>query len=64
MRGVVRPTDEWGYKAVENRAEMHDLHATMLHPMGVDHTRSNFRFSGGDVRRTDVHGHIIHDIIG
>ena len=56
-------TDEWGYKAVENRAEMHDLHATMLHLMGVDHTRSTFRFSGRDMRLTDVHGHIIYDII-
>ena len=56
-------TDEWGYKAVENRAEMHDLHATMLHLLGVDHTRSTFRFSGRDMRLTDVHGHVIHDII-
>ena len=56
-------TDEWGYKAIENRAEMHDLHATMLHLMGVDHTRSTFRFSGRDMRLTDVHGHVIHDII-
>ena len=57
-------TDDWGYKAVEDRAEMHDLHATMLHLMGVDHTRSTFRFSGRDMRLTDVHGHVIHDIIG
>ncbi|MEW4565500.1 DUF1501 domain-containing protein [Bremerella sp. JC770] len=57
-------TDEWGYKAIENRAEMHDLHATMLHLMGVDHTRSTFRFSGRDMRLTDVHGHVIHDIVG
>ena len=57
-------TDEWGYKAVQNRAEMHDLHATMLHLMGVDHKRSTFRFSGRDMRLTDVHGHVIHDIVG
>lgn len=57
-------TDEWGYKAIENRAEVHDLHATMLHLMGVDHKRSTFRFSGRDMRLTDVHGHVIHDIIG
>lgn len=56
-------TDEWGYKAIENRVEMHDFHATMLHLMGVDHTRSTFRFSGRDMRLTDVHGHVIHDII-
>ncbi len=57
-------TDPWGYKAIENRAEMHDLHATMLHLMGVDHTRSTFRFSGRDMRLTDVHGQVLHDIIG
>jgi len=57
-------TDEFGYKAVENRVEMHDFHATMLHLMGVDHTRSTFRFSGRDMRLTDVHGHVVHDVIG
>ncbi|WP_040763246.1 DUF1501 domain-containing protein [Novipirellula maiorica] len=56
-------TDEWGYKAIENRAEVHDLHATMLHLMGVDHTRSTFRFGGRDMRLTDVKGHVIHDVI-
>lgn len=56
-------TDEWGYKAIENRAEIHDLHATMLHLMGVDHTRSTFRFGGRDMRLTDVKGHVIHDVI-
>ena len=57
-------TDEWGYKAVENRIEMHDLHATMLHLMGVNHTKSTFRFSGRDMRLTDVHGHVVHEVIG
>lgn len=57
-------TDEWGYKAIENRAEMHDLHATMLHLLGVDHTRSTFRFGGRDMRLTDVKGHVLHDIVG
>ncbi len=56
-------TDEWGYKAVENRAEVHDLHATMLHLLGVDHTRSTFRFGGRDMRLTDVKGHLIEGII-
>ena len=56
-------TDEWGYKAIENRLEMHDLHATILHLMGVDHTRSTFRFGGRDMRLTDVKGHVIKDII-
>ena len=57
-------TDEWGYKAIENRVEIHDLHATMLHLMGVDHTRSTFRFSGRDMRLTDVKGHVIQGILG
>jgi hypothetical protein len=56
-------TDEWGYKAIENRAEIHDLHATMLHLLGVDHTRSTLRFGGRDMRLTDVKGHVIKDII-
>ena len=60
---VYGATDEWGYKAIENRLEMHDLHATMLHLMGVDHTRSTFRFGGRDMRLTDVHGHVVHDVI-
>ena len=56
-------TDDWGYKAIANRTEIHDLHATMLHLMGVDHTRSTFRFGGRDMRLTDVKGHVIHDIL-
>lgn len=56
-------TDEWGYRAVEDRVEMHDLHATMLHLLGIEHTRSTFRFSGRDMRLTDVHGHVIEEVI-
>jgi len=56
-------TDEYGYKTVQNRVEIHDLHATMLHLLGVDHTKQTFRFSGRDMRLTDVHGHVIHDIL-
>ncbi len=56
-------TDEYGYKAVENKAEMHDLHATLLHLLGIDHKRLTFRFGGRDMRLTDVHGEIIHEII-
>jgi hypothetical protein len=55
-------TDEYGYKAVENVCEIHDLHATMLHLMGMDHTRITFRFSGRDMRLTDVKGHVIKEI--
>ena len=63
-KGVsVGSTDEFGYKAVENRYEIHDLHATMLHLLGIDHTKSTFRFSGRDMRLTDVHGHLIKEIL-
>ncbi len=60
---VYGETDDWGYKAVQNRVEIHDLHATMLHCLGIDHTRSTFRFSGRDMRLTDVHGHVVKDIL-
>ncbi len=60
---VYGATDEWGYKAVENRVEIHDLHATMLHLLGVDHTRSTFRFGGRDMRLTDVKGHVVHGVL-
>jgi uncharacterized protein (DUF1501 family) len=56
-------TDEFGYKVVENKAEIHDLHATMLHLLGLDHTRVTFRFAGRDMRLTDVHGHVIREIL-
>jgi hypothetical protein len=56
-------TDEYGYKVVENRAEIYDLHATMLHLLGIDHTKLTFRFSGRDMRLTDVHGHVMKDIL-
>jgi hypothetical protein len=56
-------TDEYGYHAVEKILQMHDLHATMLHLLGLDHTRLTFRFGGRDMRLTDVHGEVIHDII-
>ena len=56
-------TDEFGYKAVDGVREIHDLHATMLHLLGVDHTRQTFRFGGRDMRLTDVHGHVIDEIL-
>jgi hypothetical protein len=57
-------TDEFGYKAVENKCEMHDLHATMFHLLGMDHERVTYRFGGRDMRLTDVHGVVIKDVIG
>ena len=56
-------TDEYGYKAVENKVEIHDLHATMLHLLGIDHKRLTFRFGGRDMRLTDVHGEVVREII-
>ncbi len=56
-------TDEFGYKAVQGVREIHDLHATMLHLLGVDHTRQTFRFGGRDMRLTDVHGEVIREVV-
>ncbi len=60
---VYGKTDEYGYRVIENETTIHDLHATMLHLLGVDHERLRFRFGGRDIRLTDVHGHIIKDIL-
>jgi hypothetical protein len=56
-------TDEFGYKAAENPVHVHDLHATVLHLMGLDHTRLTYRYSGRDFRLTDVAGNVIKPII-
>ncbi len=60
---VYGATDEFGYHAVENVQEMYDLHATLLHLMGIEHTKLTFRFSGRDMRLTDVHGKLIEGIL-
>lgn len=52
-------TDEWGHLAVEHKVHMHDLHATLLHWLGIDHTRLTWRHAGRDYRLTDVHGRVI-----
>ena len=56
-------TDEFGYKAVENRKHWHDLHATILHLCGMDHERLTYRFNGRDFRLTDVAGEVIEEIL-
>ena len=56
-------TDDFGYKVVQGKQEIHDLHATMLHLLGVDHTKLTFRFGGRDMRLTDVHGHVIEAVL-
>jgi membrane-anchored protein YejM (alkaline phosphatase superfamily) len=60
---TVGATDDYGYRVVEKKFQVHDLHATMLHLMGIDHTRLTYRFSGRDMRLTDVHGHVIRDVL-
>ena len=57
-------TDELGFKAVDDVSSVHDLHATMLHLQGLDHTRLTFRHNGLDRRLTDVHGHVVKEILG
>jgi uncharacterized protein (DUF1501 family) len=67
--GGIRPgitygaTDDLGYGVVENPVSVHDLHATMLHLLGIDHTKLTIRAQGRDFRLTDVHGHVVRDLI-
>jgi hypothetical protein len=56
-------TDDFGFKAVENRVHIHDLHATILHLMGFDHERFTYRYAGRDFRLTDVEGRVVRDLI-
>ncbi len=56
-------TDEFGGTAVEKKVHVHDLHATLLHLLGIDHERLTFRYSGRDFRLTDVHGEVVRDIL-
>jgi hypothetical protein len=56
-------TDEFGFAAVDKKVHVHDLHATILHLMGLDHEKLTFRYSGRDFRLTDVHGHVVKDIL-
>lgn len=56
-------TDEFGAKAIEGKVHMHDLHATILHQLGLNHEKLNYRYAGRDFRLTDVHGHVTHEIL-
>lgn len=63
-RGMIYgATDEYGYHAVENIVTTFDLHATLLHQLGVDHEQLTYRFGGRDFRLTDVHGHVLQDVL-
>jgi len=56
-------TDDYSVNVVENKLEPHDLNATILHQMGIDHTRLTYPFQGRDYRLTDVHGTVVRDIL-
>jgi uncharacterized protein (DUF1501 family) len=56
-------TDDFGFKAVEKPVHVHDIHATILYLMGIDHTKLTYRYSGRDFRLTDVSGEVLHSII-
>ena len=60
---TVGATDELGYRVVEDPVHVHDLHATMLHLMGLDHTKLTYRVQGRDYRLTDVHGKVVNEIL-
>ena len=60
---VVGATDHYGYKAVENRKSVYDLHATILHLLGFDHEKLTYRHNGRDMRLTDVHGNVIKEVV-
>ena len=65
MKGgtIFGATDEYGYRALEDVLTIHDLHATILHLLGLNHEKLTFRYSGRDFRLTDVHGQVIRQIL-
>jgi hypothetical protein len=56
-------TDEFGFAAEQDKVHVHDLHATLLHLLGFDHEKFTYRYAGRDFRLTDVHGHVVRDIL-
>jgi hypothetical protein len=60
---VYGATDEFGFQAIENRLHVHDLHATILHLLGLNHERLTYHYSGRDFRLTDVAGKVVKDIL-
>jgi hypothetical protein len=56
-------TDDYGYRAIENVVDVHDLHATVLHLLGIDHEQLTYRYSGRDYRLTDVFGKVVQEIV-
>ena len=60
---IIGQTDELGFSPVEDRCHVHDIHATILHLLGLEHTRLTFRFQGRDFRLTDVSGDVIRKML-
>ncbi|MFN3322804.1 MAG: DUF1501 domain-containing protein [Bryobacteraceae bacterium] len=60
---MVGATDQYGYRAVENRKSVYDLHATILHLLGLDHEKLTYHFNGRDMRLTDVHGELVREVL-
>jgi hypothetical protein len=60
---IVGTTDEYGYRAIEKKKSVYDMHATILHLLGLDHEKLTYRFNGRDMRLTDVHGHVIKEVV-
>ena len=56
-------TDDFGFNAAEDKVHVHDLHATILHLLGFDHTKLTYRFQGRDFRLTDVHGEVVQKLV-
>ena len=56
-------TDDFGYEVVDEQVHVHDLHATLLHLLGFDHEKLTYRFQGRDFRLTDVHGHVVKEVL-
>jgi arylsulfatase A-like enzyme len=60
---VYGQTDDYGYNIVSNPVHIHDLNATVLHCLGMDHQRLTYRYQGRDFRLTDIHGNVVEDIL-
>jgi hypothetical protein len=60
---IVGATDQYGYQAVENPKSVYELHATILHLLGLDFQRLTYRFNGRDMRLTDVHGKVMTEVL-
>lgn len=56
-------TDDFGYRAIEGKVHLHDLHATMLHLLDLDHEHPTYRHAGREFRLTDVHGRVVHEML-